>query len=155
MMAFFLSACSSTTITSSPEFLSWGVYDKTKFVKISLTNSSAFAPSSVSTILMECRRLPKDSENDIASLKDSECRLAQSIKHDVNVGIFPSFGSAVVNSAAMVGGAYFIGKGLDGNGDNNTTTYNDSDFTTATDGSNTYNSSGGGHSTENYYGIVP
>ena len=121
-ITFLVSACASTETSFGPEFFSWGSPDKVRYVKISLTNSNSFAPSNTTTIILECRRLPKEigdvmNDEDIESLKDSECRLAQPVSHDASVGIFPGFGSAVVNSAAVVGGAYFIGKGLEGSGD--------------------------------------
>lgn len=122
MLAFLASACASTGVSFSPEFFSWGSSDKVRYVKISLTNSNSFSPSNTTTILLVCRRLHKDisdmmSNEGINSLKGSECRPARAGRHDASTGIFPGFGSAVVNSAAVFGGAYFIGKGLKGSGD--------------------------------------
>jgi len=148
MTGFLVSACASTETSFGPEFSRWGSLDKVRFVKITFTSSNSFAPSNTTTILLECRRLHKElsgvmSEQDIESLKGSECRPARMGRHDVSVGIFPGFGSAVVNSAAIVGGAYFIGKGLEGSGDStnlNNASNSDSSSSIKNDNDNTFNS---------------
>jgi len=130
MILLIISACASTGASFSPEFVSWGSTNKVRFVKITFTNSHSFAPSNTTTVLLVCRELPKElngviGDDATASLKNSECRPAQIGSHDASVGIFHGFGSALVESAAVAGGAYFIGKGLKGSGDTNSTNITD------------------------------
>lgn len=122
ILIFFVSACATIDTSYGPEFSQWGTTDKVRFVKISFINNNAFAPSNATSVLMECRRLPDSisdvmNKEEIKSLKDSECRVADVGNHDAGAGIFPGFGSAIVNSAAIMGGSYLIGKGLRDSGD--------------------------------------
>jgi len=103
-------------MNSSPSFTDWDTGEKRSFVKVSMTDTHAFAPSSSTSVLLECQGVVED------NLSESRCRPANVGRHDTGAGVMSSFGSAVISSAGVVGGAYFMGKGLSDSGDRSQTT---------------------------------
>lgn len=107
----FTVGCASVKVQTTPTFEDWETGKITNFTTITLTDTNAFSPSTAVKIVLQCE--PAENENE-----RPRCRPSNVGRQDTVPGVISGFGSVVVNSAAIVGGAYFVGKGLGNSGDN-------------------------------------
>jgi len=128
LVSILLGSCASVGANLGPSFTEWDTGEHRQYVKVTFTNNHAFAPSTTTTMMLECRylrgTLGRSSKSDLEILQDSQCRPADVGNQGVGAGIVPSFGSSVVQSAGIVGSAYLLGKGIAKSGDNSSTENN-------------------------------
>lgn len=116
VMVFFM-GCGTTTVTSGPPFSSWDTGEPRRYVKVEFTNTNSFAPSTVNSILLECKNFTSAANmSDDERLKKSQCRSSDDGNFVAGEGVLPG----LIGAGAIVGGAYFIGKGIEGSGDETT-----------------------------------
>jgi len=126
LLSILLVSCASVGIQMGPSYKDWDTGEKTRDFKLSFVNNHAFAPSTTNTLMKKCKNGEEStgmSEEEILAV--SFCRPMDEGRHDVGAGILPGFGSAVIESSAIVGAAYFIGKGIGKSGDRITNTRTD------------------------------
>ncbi len=117
LIAFFATGCASVAVQNTPTFYDWETGKKINFTSVTLTEVSAFAPTTTVKIVLQCEPLDEH-----ANLANSKCRPAAVGRQDSAPGVVAGFGAAVINSAAIVGAAHLIGKGISESGDRSTTT---------------------------------
>jgi len=126
LVTILLGACASTGASLGPSFTERKTGERRQYVKVTFVNNHAFAPSTTTTIMLECSylrdHLNLEEKTDEEILNDSQCWPADVGNHDAGVGILPGVGSSIVQSAGIVGSAYLIGKGLGDSGDRTTLT---------------------------------
>jgi hypothetical protein len=135
LVTILLGACASTGTNLGPSFTEWDTGEHRQYVKVTFVNTHAFSPSTTTTMMLECRylrgTLSLEGKTDEEILNDSQCRPAAVGNHDVGAGVVPGFGSAMVQSAAIVGSAYLLGEGLAQSGDTHSseTNFTDQSYT--------------------------
>jgi len=145
LIIILFGACASVGTSLGPSYGDWNKDEHRQYVKVTFTNTHAFSPSTTTTMMLECRDLRgilgRHNKSDEEILRDSQCRPADVGRHDVGAGVVAGFGSAVVQSAGIVGSAYLIGEGLKKSGDTYSTENNltDSSENNLTDDSWTSN----------------
>jgi len=143
LASILFGACASVGANLGPSFTEWDTGEHRQYVKVTFTNNHAFAPSTTTTMMLECRylrgTLSLQEKSDEEILNDSRCRPADVGNHDAGSGVVSGFGSAIIQSAGIVGSAYLIGKGLAKSGDTNTTENNLNSENNLTDDSWTSN----------------
>ena len=77
---------------------------------VTLTEVNAFAPTTTVQFVLECEEKVNEDEM-------PRCQPADMGRQNTTPGVVTGFGSSVVSSAAIVGGAYFVGKGIGESGD--------------------------------------
>jgi len=121
LVSILFGACASVGANLGPSFTEWDTGEHRQYVKVTFVNNHAFSPSTTTTMMLECRYLQEtlslEGKTDEEILNDSRCRPADVGNHDAGAGVVSGFGSAVVQSAGIVGSAYLIGKGLANSGD--------------------------------------
>ena len=110
VLGFFLGGCASVMEQTTPTFYDLDTGKATNFRTMTLTEVNAFAPTTTVQIVLKCE--PKVSETAMP-----RCRPSDVGQHNATPGVVTGFGSAVINSAAVVGGAHLIGKGISESGD--------------------------------------
>ena len=132
LVSILFGACASVGTNMGPSFTEWDTGEHRQYVKVTFVNNHAFAPSTTTTMILECRylrgTLSLQGKTGEEILRDSQCRPADVGNQAVGAGILPGFGSSIVQSAGIVGSAYLLGKGIAKSGDthtNNSKTYND------------------------------
>ena len=113
VLGFFMGGCASVMEQTTPTFHDLDTGKATNFRTMTLIEVNAFAPTPTVQIVLKCE--PKVSETALP-----RCRPSDVGQHNATPGVVTGFGSAVINSAAVVGGAHLIGKGLSESGDNET-----------------------------------
>lgn len=107
ILSFTVAACSTNGINRGDTYGAWETGEKQYLEKHTFTDTQAFAPSSTDSFFMIC----KDEG------EARRCKPMGKSKHDSAAGAVSGFGSTVVTSAGIVGGAYFLGKGIGDSGD--------------------------------------
>ena len=139
VIALFSTGCATSSLQTGPPYKDWETGKKKFDAKIVLADTGFFTPSTADSLILECvppepfiatdvdtgkrHVTPNDLEGE-ELLEVSRCQLQTVIAHDTQTGAAASFVAPVLNSAAMVGGAYFIGKGIGDSGDQTTNTNN-------------------------------
>ncbi len=132
LIALFLTACASVSTNVGPSYMEWDNGEPMNFVKITFNDPDSFTPGTTTTVVLECKTLPlgllKDL-SDVEQLEKSKCRPV-GVNHNAGPGTLTGLGNSIITGASVVGGAYFIGKGIGGSGDSN---YSDTHNTNVTD----------------------
>lgn len=110
----FTWGCSTISTQTTETFMHLDSGKATNYKTMTLTDVNAFAPTTTVKFVLHCE--PTGHDNDMP-----RCRPSDVGSKDTTAGVVTGFGSALVNSAAIVGGSYFIGKGIGNSGDINTT----------------------------------
>lgn len=121
LLFVFFVGCSTMSVNPGPTFKKWegAEGDYRHFVSTDFIETNAFAPSTSSNMMLECKRSP--SMGDPENLIDQECRYVSVGNHSAGSGVMPSVGSALIQSSGVVGAAYLLGEGLAKSGDRSST----------------------------------
>ena len=106
-----IGGCASTTVQKTPSFLNGDTGKETNFTTMTLTEVNAFAPTTSVKFVLQCE------VNGEKDLSKTRCVPSNAGRQDSAPGVVSGFGGAVINSAAIVGGAYLMGKGIAKSGD--------------------------------------
>jgi len=102
--------CSGVGVQKTPTFYHLDSGKATNYQTITVTDVNAFAPTTTVKFVLHCE--PDGSETEMP-----RCRPSDVGSKDSTPGVITGLGSSVINSAAIVGSGYLIGKGLADSGD--------------------------------------
>ena len=125
LFIIFFAGCSTMSVNSGPTFKAWEGKggDYRHYVSTDFVETNAFAPSTSSNIMLECKYPLNNGKDPISedpeNLIGQECRSVAVGNHSAGVGVMPSVGGALVSAGGTIGAAYLVGKGLADSGDNN------------------------------------
>ena len=112
LIALFVAVgCSTVAVQTTPTFFHLDTGKETNFRTMTIIDVNAFAPTTSVKIVLQCE--PTGNETDMP-----RCRPADVGSTDSTPGVITGLGGSVINSAAIVGSGFLIGKGLGESGDN-------------------------------------
>jgi len=97
--------CSTIGVQTTPTFMHLDTGKATNFRTLTMTDVNAFAPTTSTKIVLQC-------EPDASETEMPRCRPANVGSTDSTPGVITGLGGSVINSAAIVGSGYLIGKGI-------------------------------------------
>ena len=112
----FTVGCATSSVQHTASFTHAETGKETNFTTMTLTEVNAFAPTTAVKFVLECEVSEKK------ELSKTRCVPSNVGRQDSAPGIVVGFGSTVINSAAIVGGAHLMGKGISESGDRETRT---------------------------------